>query len=133
MHALVRFHSAHKFLLMAHSEQKLRALGRIVANAGKQSSRRVLDSYTATFQEALQSLPRTTSQINVLMHALGYFKKGLSGREKRHFLDVLGAFRHGRVPRQSVTSVLWSWALRFDCVYLQEQAFLDRSRTACWP
>ena len=123
MHALVRFHSAHKFLLMTHSEQKLRALGRIVANADRQSSSRVLESYTTAFQEALQPLPRTTSEINVLMHALGHFKKGLSGREKRHFLDVLGAYRHGQVPLQSVTSVLWSWALRFDAVYLQEQAF----------
>lgn len=123
MHALVRFHSAHKFLLMAHSEQKLRELGRIVANAGKQSPRRVLDSYTTAFQGALQPLARTTSQINVLMHVLGHFSKDLSAREKHHFLDVLGAYRHGRAPLQSVTSVLWSWALRFDSVYLQEQVF----------
>jgi uncharacterized protein YbgA (DUF1722 family)/uncharacterized protein YbbK (DUF523 family) len=123
MHTLVGFHSAHKFLLMAHSEQKMRELGRIVANAGKQSPRRVLESYTAAFQEAFQPLPRTTSQINVLMHALGHFSKDLSGREKNHFLDVLQAYRQGRVPLQSVTSVLWSWALRFDSVYLQEQVF----------
>ena len=121
MHALVRFHSAHKFLLMAHNEKKLRELGRMVANAGRQSPRRVLELYTAAFQEALQPLPRATSQINVLMHALGYFSKGLSSREKHHFLDVLGAYRHGRVPLQSVSSVLWSWALRFDSRYLQEQ------------
>jgi uncharacterized protein YbbK (DUF523 family)/uncharacterized protein YbgA (DUF1722 family) len=110
MQALVGFHSAHKFLLMAHSERKMRELGRIVANGGKQRPRRVLESYTVTFQEALQALPRATSQINVLMHALGFLSKGLSGREKHHFLDVLGAYRHGRVPLQSVTSVLWSWA-----------------------
>jgi len=123
MHSLVRFHSAHKFLLIAHNEQKVRELGRIVANAGKQNPRRVLESYTTTFQEALQPLPRTTSQINVLMHILGYFSKDLSSREKHHFLDVLQAYRHGRVPLQSVTSVLWSWCLRFDSVYLQEQVF----------
>jgi len=123
MDALVRFHSAHKFLLMAYNEKKLRALGRLVANAGKQSPRRVLKVYTATFQEALQPLPRTTSQINVLMHALGFFSKALSSREKHHFLDVLQAYRHGRTPLQSVTSVLWSWSLRFDSVYLQGQFF----------
>ena len=125
MHALVRFHSAHKFLLMAHSEQKMRELGRIVANADKRNLRQVLQLYSTAFQQALQPLPRTTSQINVLMHALGYFSKALSSREKRHFLDILGAYRHGRVPLQSVTSVLWSWALRFDSAYLQEQAFFS--------
>ena len=123
MDALVRFHSAHKFLLMAHSEQKLRELGRIVANAGKQNPKRVLELYTAAFQQALQSFPRVTSQINVLMHALGYFSRDLSSREKHHFLDVLEAYRHGRTPLHSVTSVLWSWSLRFDSLYLQEQLF----------
>jgi len=123
MRGLVRFHSAHKFVLMAHSEKKLRELGQIVANPGKESPRQVLDVYTTGFHETFQRFPRTTSQINVLMHGLGYFSKGLSGREKRHFLDVLDAYRHGRVPLQSVTSVLWSWALRFDSAYLQEQVF----------
>ena len=125
MHDLVRFHAAHKYLLLAHSERKMRELGRIVANADKQSPQQVLASYTAAFQQALQPLPRTTSQINVLMHALGFFSKGLSGREKRHFMDVLDAYRHGRVSLQSVTSVLWSWALRFDSAYLQEQVFFN--------
>jgi uncharacterized protein YbgA (DUF1722 family)/uncharacterized protein YbbK (DUF523 family) len=120
---LVRFHSAHKFLLMAHSEQRLRALGRIVANASKQSSQHVLESYAKVFEEALQPLSRVTSQVNVLMHIFGFFKKGLSGREKRHFLEVLSTYRQGRAPLQSVTSVLWSWALRFDSDYLQEQVF----------
>jgi uncharacterized protein YbgA (DUF1722 family) len=123
MRGLVRFHSAHKFLLIAHSEKKLRELGRIVANSGRESPRRVLDSYTTAFHEAFQRLPRATSQINVLMHALGHFSRGLSAREKRHFPEVLEAYRQGRVPLQSVTSVLWSWALRFDSGYLQEQVF----------
>lgn len=123
MHALVRFHAAHKFLLLAHSERKMRELGRIVANAEKQSPQHVLEAYTIAFQQALQPLPRTTSQINVLMHALGFFSKELSGREKHHWIDALDAYRHGRVPLQSVTSVLWSWALRFDSLYLQEQVF----------
>jgi uncharacterized protein YbgA (DUF1722 family)/uncharacterized protein YbbK (DUF523 family) len=123
MHALVKFHSAYKFLILAHSEKHLRELGRIVANREKKSPREVWEAYASTFHKAFQRPARTTSQINVLMHIFGYVSDGLSPREKRHFFDVLEAYRGDRVPLQGVTSILWSWVLRFDAEYLHEQAF----------
>lgn len=123
MRALVQFHAAHKFVLLSYSEKKLRQLGKIVANPGKESPRRILELYAATFHEALAQLPKTAPQINVLMHALGFFSKDLSSREKRHFLDALEAYRRGRVPLLSISNILWSWALRFDSTYLLEQAY----------
>jgi uncharacterized protein YbgA (DUF1722 family)/uncharacterized protein YbbK (DUF523 family) len=123
MHPLVKFHSAYKFLILAHSEKHLRELGRIVANPEKKSPRKVWEAYTSAFHKAFQRPARTTSQVNVLMHIFGYVSDGLSPREKRHFLDVVEAYRGNRVPLQSVTSILWSWVLRFDAAYLHEQAF----------
>jgi uncharacterized protein YbgA (DUF1722 family)/uncharacterized protein YbbK (DUF523 family) len=122
---LVRFHSGYKFLIMANSEKKLRDLGRIVANSRQDSPAKVLDDYTKAFHEAFQNLPRTTAQINGLMHMFGYFSDKLTAREKKHFLAVLGDYRHGRLPLQAVTSVLWSWALRFDSDYIQGQSFFQ--------
>jgi uncharacterized protein YbgA (DUF1722 family)/uncharacterized protein YbbK (DUF523 family) len=123
MHALVKFHSAYKFLILAHSEKHLRELGRIVANPEKKGPQEVWEAYTSAFHKAFQRPARTTSQINVLMHIFGYVSDGLSPREKRHFLDVLEAYRGDRVTLQGVTSILWSWVLRFDAEYLHEQAF----------
>jgi len=123
MRAIVQFHAAHKYILLSYSEKKMRQLGNIVANPGKESPRRILDLYAAAFHEALAEPPKTAPQINVLMHALGYFSKELSSREKRHFLDALESYRHGRVPVLSISNILWSWALRFDRAYLLEQAY----------
>ena len=36
---------------------------------------------------------------------------------------TLEAYRHDQVPLHSATSILWSWALRFDSAYVQDQAF----------
>jgi uncharacterized protein YbgA (DUF1722 family) len=120
---LVRFHAGHKFLLLSYNEKKMRELGRIVANATGKNIKQALDSYSEIFTEALRPLPRISAQINVLMHALGHFSDHLSSREKRHFLDALEAYRHDQVPLHSATSILWSWALRFDSAYVQDQAF----------
>ena len=96
MHSLVRFHAASKLLLMSYSQTKLGELGRIVANADRKRIGAVLELYGKYFRDAFHKPLRHASPINVLMHTLGYFKKELSAREKRHFLEVLEAYRHGR-------------------------------------
>jgi uncharacterized protein YbgA (DUF1722 family)/uncharacterized protein YbbK (DUF523 family) len=121
MHSLVRFHAANKLLLMTYSQTKLRELGRIVANTGGKRTVAALELYGKCFRDAFHKPPRHASPINVLMHSLGYFKKELSLREKRHFLEVLEAYRHGRTPLSSALSILRSWIIRFESEYLREQ------------
>ena len=121
LHGLVRFHAANKLLLMAYSQTNLREMGRIVANPDRKSIRAVLELYGKSFREAFHKPPQHVSPINVLMHTLGYFKKELSAREKRHFLEMLEAYRHGRTPLSSAVSILKSWIIRFESEYLREQ------------
>ena len=77
MQDLVRFHAENKLLLMAYSQTKLRELGRIVANAAGEGIGSVWELYEELFRSALHKPPRHASPVNVLMHALGYFKKEL--------------------------------------------------------
>ena len=125
MHSLARFHSQNKLLLMAHSQTKLSELERIVANAEGERTAIVLNLYTKYFGEALRKPVRRASPISVLMYTLGYFKKKLSASEKLHFLEILEAYRRGRTPLCSATSVLRSWVIRFKSKYLREQTFFN--------
>ena len=125
MHDQVRFHSAHKLLLMAYSQTKLRELGSVVANADGNRMGTVLEFYEKSFRAALQKTPRHGSPINVLMHTLGYFKKELCAREKRHFLELLEAYRLGRMPLSNAVSILRSWIIRFEMEYLYGQTFFN--------
>jgi uncharacterized protein YbgA (DUF1722 family)/uncharacterized protein YbbK (DUF523 family) len=125
MHSLVRFHAVNKLLLMSYSQPKLRELGRIVANADRKRIGGVLEIYGKCFRDAFHKFPRQASPINVLMHSLGYFKSELSAREKRHFLEMLEAYRHGRIPLSSAVSILRSWVIRFESEYLRDQTFFN--------
>lgn len=125
MRELVRFHSENKFLLMAYSQKNLRVLGRIVANPEKRPMDEVLTDYERHLWDALVRAPRRNSGINVLMHALGYFSKSLSSREKAFFLDALERYRVGKIPLSAPIGIMNSWIVRFEEPYLMQQAFFE--------
>jgi uncharacterized protein YbgA (DUF1722 family) len=59
------------------------------------------------------------------MHAQGYFKTGLSAREKSFFLKSLEQYRAGRVPLSVPVSILQSWIARFGEEYLVRQVLFN--------
>jgi uncharacterized protein YbgA (DUF1722 family)/uncharacterized protein YbbK (DUF523 family) len=120
---LVRFHAENKLLLMSYHQTKMRELGRIVANGEGEKIEAIFDLYEKSFRDAFHRPPRHASPINVLMHALGYFKKQLSAAEKSHFLAACEAYRGGKKPLSSAVSILGSWVMRFESEYLREQTF----------
>lgn len=125
MGALVGFHSANKLLLMAYNQERMRALGRIVANPRGHSADQLLAEYRRQLDLALARPPKYTASINMLMHAAGYFKKQLSRQEKAHFLDTLELYRQGRVLLSTLQALLYSWALRYEQPYLLGQTFFQ--------
>jgi uncharacterized protein YbgA (DUF1722 family)/uncharacterized protein YbbK (DUF523 family) len=122
---LVRFHSEQKLLLMAYSQKHLRLLGKLVANHEKLAAEAVWTRYESVFAEALGRPPRHTSNVNVMMHALGYLSRGLSAREKAHFLDALEAYREGKYPLSAAVAIVRSWLARFEEPYLTRQVFFE--------
>jgi uncharacterized protein YbgA (DUF1722 family)/uncharacterized protein YbbK (DUF523 family) len=120
---LVRFQTENKLLLMAYNQKELRILGRIVANPEHRPVRDVVEDYQQHLYSALARMPRYTSSINVLLHALGFFSKGLTSGEKAFFLDTLEKYRAGRLPMSVLLGVLRSWIVRFEEPYLARQTF----------
>jgi uncharacterized protein YbgA (DUF1722 family)/uncharacterized protein YbbK (DUF523 family) len=125
MNSLIGFHSAHKLLLMAYSQKYLKMLGAIVANHDRLRSARVFTLYRANLLNALQKMPRYTSNINVLQHAYGHFRKKLKLKEKKHFLDTLERYRKTTVPLNVLLAVISSWIARFQEPYLAQQIFFQ--------
>lgn len=125
LNRLIDFHSSNKFLLMAYDQENLRNLGRIVANRKSYSKSDLIKDYENTLIDALEFAPKFTSNINVLMHMLGYFSKELSHEEKAFFLDEIEKYRTGWIPLFSCVNLLKSWIIRFDQPYLKNQTFLE--------
>lgn len=125
MAELVRFHTEQKLTLMAYHQGQLRILGRIVANADRKPFAEIIAEYAEHFAAATARPARSTSNINVLMHALGYFSKGLGSGEKQHFLDLLEDYRAGRTTLSGPLALVQSWITRFDEDYLRQQRYLQ--------
>ena len=122
---IVSFQASNKLLLMAYNQTVLRALGRIVANPKKRSVSELLDDYEEHLMKALSKPARYTSDINVLMHTLGYFSKKLNHEEKAFFLDTLEQYRNGSIPLSACLSVVRSWIARFGEPYLEMQSYFE--------
>jgi uncharacterized protein YbgA (DUF1722 family)/uncharacterized protein YbbK (DUF523 family) len=125
MRDIIDFHARNKLLLMAYNQAELRILGRTVANHEHMNMRELLPIYRAHFARALSKTPRYTSNINVLMHAMGYFSKDITPREKSHFLETLERYRAGNIPLSAATGIVNSWIARFDQEYLEQQTFFS--------
>ena len=125
MGEMVRFHTENKLLFMAYNQKELRVLGRIVANPDRLPLAKVLKAYEDHLKQALASAPRNNSCINVLMHAIGYFSKELSRREKTYFLSALDEFRDRCLPLSVPVGIIKSYIGRFQEPYLARQAFFE--------
>lgn len=122
--ALVQFQAVNKLLLMVYHQTEMRELGRIVANHEQVDIDTQLGLYHEHLQAAMARPIRVTSHINVLMHALGYFKEKITSVEKRHFLRTIDNYKAGRLALPALLSVLNFWIERFDGDYLRGQTYL---------
>lgn len=122
---LVQFHAEHKMLIMAYNQKELRILGSIVANHVQNKPEKVFSDYAEHFKKAFDKPAKFTSNINVLMHGLGYFAEQLSSAEKKFFLNTLEEYRREQIPLSVPLRLLRAHIIRFNEKYLMQQVFFD--------
>lgn len=119
--ALVDFQSDHKFILMSYNQKEMRELGRIVGNKEGRTLDETAELYDEHLKYALSRFPRRNSNINVLMHGMGYFSDELTAGEKKHFLGLMEKYREEKTPLSALQSVMESWIIKYDEGYLARQ------------
>jgi uncharacterized protein YbgA (DUF1722 family)/uncharacterized protein YbbK (DUF523 family) len=95
---LVRFHTAHKLTLMAHSPKHYQELGRLVAQAGALPWDELGATYGVRFMEGLALLGTPRKHVNVLQHLMGYLKDRLSSEDKQELLGLIEDYRQELLP-----------------------------------
>ncbi len=121
---LVEFHSAHKLSVMAHSQRHYRALGRLVAAAGRQDFAALKEKYIREFMGALLCSATPRGHSNVLMHLMGYLKKQLDAGDKAELLALFDDYRCGHVPLVVPVAVLRHHFRRYPNPYVTSQVYL---------
>lgn len=122
---LIDFHTRHKLLLMAHSPQHYRALGRLVAQGKGTPSAELYRGYEKGLLEALHRRATPGRHANVLEHLLGYFKQSLSSDEKQELLEIIEQYRQGLIPLIVPITLLNHHVRKHDPPYLRDQVYLQ--------
>ncbi len=122
---LVKFHTAHKLLIMSHSQKHLSLLGKLVANAKSYDKRYVFNEYIKILTEGIKKISTQKNHINIFLHIIGYFKKQLSSEEKKEFLEIVEQYRKNYVPILVPITILRHYINKYDNKYLKQQYYLN--------
>ena len=123
--ALVRFHTAHKLILMAHSPDAFRRLGRLVARARVLPAKDVRRQYTGEFMSALAVIATPRKHTNVLQHMAGYLKSQLDPAAKAELRSAIDDYHRELVPLVVPLTLLRHYVRLHDVPYLAGQLYLE--------
>jgi uncharacterized protein YbgA (DUF1722 family)/uncharacterized protein YbbK (DUF523 family) len=121
---LVRFHTAHKLVLLAHSTEAYTRLGRLVAGAKSVDRAALRPEYTAGFMDALKLIATQKRHTNVLQHMAGYFKKSLDAASRAELTEAIEDYRLGLVPLIVPVTLLRHHVRAHNVEYLSTQVYL---------
>jgi len=123
--ALVKFHTAHKMALLAHSTTRYNDLGRLVAKGSGLPKRELRAEYETAFMSTLQIVATPRRHTNVLTHMMGHLKKQLDGESKRELLQSIEEYRTGLVPLVVPLTLLRHYVRLHAVAYLAGQTYLE--------
>jgi uncharacterized protein YbgA (DUF1722 family)/uncharacterized protein YbbK (DUF523 family) len=124
LRALVDFHTAHKLILMAHSPEAYRQLGRLVARARGVGRADLKRRYTEMFMSTLTVIATPRRHTNVLQHMAGYFKECLDASSKAELGTAIDDYRRGLVPLVVPMTLLRHYVRVHRVKYLAGQLYL---------
>ncbi|WP_020677144.1 YbgA family protein [Geopsychrobacter electrodiphilus] len=122
---LIDFHTRHKYLLMAHSVESYRQMGKLIAEAGNLDVDILYRDYLQQLLKALHVKTSVAKHANVLQHILGYFKKQLSADEKQEVITLIENYRTQLIPLIVPLTLLNHFVRKYDQPYLGQQVYLN--------
>jgi len=123
--ALIRFHTIHKYLLLAHSQQHYETMGRLVGQVERYRLKELTLKYGEHFMKALTMKATVRKHVNVLQHIVGYFKSRLATHEKAELLGVITDYHRGLTPLIVPLTLVKHYVQIFDVGYIRDQVYLN--------
>ncbi len=120
---LVEFQTMNKFLIMAHSQEQLKILGRIVASNKKTKFSDMLTDYEKNLDLCLECQPTSKTHSNVIMHMFGFFSKEFSELERNKFFELLNNFKNNTISIGDILAEIHPILFRFNQTYLASQTY----------
>lgn len=121
---LIAFHSAHKYLVMAHSQAAYRRLGRLLSDLSAEPIERIGGRYIHELMTALTRRAGRKRHANVLQHIMGYLKHAIDTGDKAELTSSIDAYRRGEIPLIVPVTLLRHYLRRHPDPYMQDQHYL---------
>jgi uncharacterized protein YbgA (DUF1722 family)/uncharacterized protein YbbK (DUF523 family) len=121
---VVRFHTAHKLQLLAHSTVLYNELGRLVAGIKDGDRARFAETYVESFMAALRHHATRGRNTNVLQHAAGHLQH-LDAASRAELAELIHDYRVGLVPLVVPVTLLRHHARVGEVAYLRGQTYLE--------
>ncbi len=123
--ALVKFHTQHKFLLLAHSRKHYDSLGQLVAKPKSIKAEELKEKYGKVFMEALSLKSTPKKNTDVLLHMMGFLKKTLTKGEKENILSAIEDYRKELLPLIVPVTLIRHQVNKHNIEYLADQVYLN--------
>ena len=123
MEEIIKFHSHNKYLLMAYNQEKLKILGKIVANHEKRKLNDLIHNYENTLKIILRNHPTKKTHINVLMHIFGFFKTYFDKNQKEQFLALIKDYRENKITLGRILRQIEPSTYQINSLYLVSQTY----------
>jgi len=120
---LVEFQARNKFLIMAHNQEQLKILGRIVASYKKIKFSEILNEYEKNLNICLEYKPTIKTHSNVIMHIFGFFSKEFTSLEKDKFFELLKEYKNRKIKIGDILAEIHPIVFRFNKTYLASQTY----------
>jgi len=123
--AMVAYHAEHKFLIMAHDQDAMRRLGRLVAGIRKDPetlSREYLEIMMTTLKKPASRKNRS----NVLNHIAGFFKDKLDSADRMELAQSIDAYRRNELPLIAPLTLIRHHLRRNPHAYVENQRFIKK-------
>jgi uncharacterized protein YbgA (DUF1722 family)/uncharacterized protein YbbK (DUF523 family) len=122
---LVAFHTAHKLLLLAHSPDAYRQLGRLVASVRADVFADNLLAYGRGFASAFATVATTARHVNVLQHAAGCLTDRIAAETRHELARTIADYQDGLVPLIVPVRLIAHHASLHRITYLEGQYYFD--------
>lgn len=127
---LIAYHTRTKFLILAHSEDHYRRLGRLPAAMGTSPLPTIVAKYGQLLGQALDRRPTRGSHINTLQHLAGMCRKELAVDARAGLTRTIDAYRAGTTSLSRARAELRRCARSIGKDYVLAQTYLRPPDTA---
>ena len=120
---LFEFYSKNMLLFLCHDEKLTAELGVLFTH--EDNFKIISKKFENIIYEILSFPIQKSPMMNTFDYMFNFVKSKLSESEKSHYQSLIGEFENNLITHSEISTLLYSWALRYNVQLIIEQSLFD--------